>query len=540
MLARQRVRQVAAELGLAGGAQNRLVTAVSEIARNAFQYGESGRVEILLETHGDDGTPTTPTLWVRIHDRGPGISDLQNILGGTDRSKSGLGLGLRGAKRLVERFSVTSEPGSTRVDLGQTIPGRLHASQIRELIEELARAPEGDAFTEILQQNQELLSMQQALAQANQDLEDADHAKDRFLAMLGHELRNLLNALRSSLDVLRRSSDPRIRERMESLAVGQTDHLRRLVDDLLDASQIQRGQLDIRAVPLDLPVEVDGLLESWREEVARAGLRLRVDRPDRALWIRADPTRLTQILGNLFSNACKFTDAGGEIRLKMESIHVRGLGRRARVTVADTGCGLKEHELKTIFEPFTQAAEARQRMTGGLGLGLAIVAGLVESQGGRIWAESDGPGEGSLFIVELPAIDAPQEPVTLTHAAGPQPLRILLVDDHRASAESLGELLRLEGHAVEVAFDAAQALERYRSQAPDVVLCDIGLPGMDGYEVARTLRRSGDELRLLALSGFADPASKSKALESGFDAHLSKPVDVRALLDRLKNEPDER
>ncbi|MEO1084633.1 MAG: ATP-binding protein, partial [Acidobacteriota bacterium] len=180
VLARQRVRQVASKLGVPPGAQTRLATAVSEITRNAFQYGEGGRVEILLE--GGDA----PTLWVRIHDRGPGIPNLQDILDGHYRSKTGLGLGLLGAKRLVEHFSVQSAPGSTQVELGQSVPGVVDDGTVRRLVEALAREPAGDAFTEVLQQNQELLETQQALAQANHDLEEADRAKDHFLAMLGH------------------------------------------------------------------------------------------------------------------------------------------------------------------------------------------------------------------------------------------------------------------------------------------------------------------------------------------------------------------
>jgi signal transduction histidine kinase/ActR/RegA family two-component response regulator len=533
VLARQRVRQVAEILGLDASAQTRLTTAVSEIARNAFQYGTGGKVEIRIER---GNTPSV--LWVRVMDRGPGLNDLDSVLSGVYRSSTGLGLGIVGARRLVDRFAIESQPGFTRVELGQELPGEVDDGKLHQMLDELGRIPPGNAFTEVLQQNQELLQTQEELAQANQDLAAAGLAKDRFLAMLSHELRNLLNALRSSLEVLQRDPEPAIRQRMQNLAIGQTEHLRRLVEDLLDVSQIHRGHLEVRAVPLDMAQEVGGLLTTWREKVAGTGLRLRIERPVAPLWTRADPTRLAQIVGNLLSNACKFTDPGGEIRVSLE----RRNGK-VRLTVADTGCGMKAEALEKVFEPFTQTEEAQKRMTGGLGLGLSIVKGLVESHGGAMWAESDGPGLGSRFLVDLPATAPPAEGTAAFRVIEPEPadpLRILLVDDHEASVEGLAQLLRLEGHEVEVATDGPSALEQAPAFEPDIVLCDLGLPGMDGYEVARILRggpQPGD-FRLFAISGFADPGSKARALDAGFDDHLSKPINITELMRRLSAEEE--
>lgn len=531
VLARQRVRQVAALLGLASATQTRMATAVSEIARNAYQYGDAGRVDIAVnELEGDRSG--SAELCIRVSDRGKGIADLATVLDGQYRSRTGLGLGLRGARQLVDRFEIKSQPGETVVELGQTLPRTPRQQDLRSVIDEMAKQRPGDAFTEVLQQNQELLQTQEALARANAELANADQSKDHFMAMLGHELRNLLNALRSGLEVLTRDPAPALRERMQTLAIGQTEHLRRLVEDLLDASQIQRGQLEVRAVPLDLTIEVEAMLESWKGEVETAGLTLRLEHPDEPLWTQADPTRLAQVVSNLLSNACKFTDPGGEIL-----VTVAPAGDHARLVVADTGCGMKKDALERVFEPFAQTSEAKKRMTGGLGLGLAIVRGLVLSHGGAMWAESDGPGHGTRFIVDLPAVEHPGADTVLLPLPEPDDLRILLIDDHRASVEGLAELLRLEGHAVDVAFDGPSALQLFPEFKPDIVLCDLGLPEMDGFEVARRLRKTqgGADLRLLALSGFADPESKRQALEAGFNSHLSKPVNVVDLLRHLRD-----
>ncbi|MEM6792434.1 MAG: ATP-binding protein [Acidobacteriota bacterium] len=515
VLVRQRTRQIAGLLGLDAGTRSRAATAVSEIARVILEGGERGEIEFAVcpGAAADD-------LGIRAHGDGPDVTSFDESL--------------RDVRELADAAEIhRASSGAPRVEMRWRLGHTVTRQALDELRDRLHQEPPGSAFTEVQQQHQELLHAQKALAHARRELASADRSKDRFMAMLGHELRNLLNALHSGLEVLKRDPPPALQARMQNLAIGQTEHLRRLIDDLLDASQIQRGQLEVRALALDLTREVEALLESWHGEVSRAGLRLRIERPAEILWARADPTRLAQIVGNLLSNACKFTDPGGEIVVRIEES-----GDRVRLTVADTGCGMEPDALEKVFEPFAQTSEAKKRMTGGLGLGLAIVRGLVESHGGAMRAESDGPGHGTRFLVELPRVEEPQEETMLIPVAEPEGLKILLVDDHRASVEGLAELLRLEGHEVEVALDGPQALEIHARMTPDIMLCDLGLPGMDGYEVARLLRSSedGEALRLLALSGFADPEAKNRAIEAGFDAHLSKPVNVVELIQRLHAE----
>lgn len=550
VLARQRARQIAALAGLDARRQTHMATAVSEIARNAHQYAMGGTLEFLIESM------PRPMLLARVRDRGPGIADLPDVLAGRYRSSQGMGLGIVGAKRLMERFEIETRPeGGTAVVLGLRLPGSADGFNppcLDELASSLARQPPETPFAEVLQQNQELLRVQgemlmqqQVLAALNRRLEEADAAKDSFLAMLGHELRNLLGALRNAIAVLERRPDERVRSEMERIAHDQIGHLARLVDDLLDASRIAKGKLGLNPKRLDLVAETAYLLEGCRSEVEEAGLRLAVDLEPRPVWVELDPTRLAQVLGNLLTNARKFTDPGGEIRVRL---WVDQEAETVRLEVRDNGCGLRAESLESIFAPFVQEEEARGRMTGGLGLGLPIVKALVEAQGGQLTAASEGLGLGSTFTITLPLAEPPTSaasaPSSDTEAATvevaePTHRRILIVDDHHEAAMALAELLRLDGHNVTVAGDGPSALEAVAAMSPEVVFCDLGLPGMDGFEVARTLRDQpgGDALALYAVSGFGDASAKRRAHEAGFDSHLLKPVNLEQLQELLTTVP---
>lgn len=530
VLVRQRTRQLAEQLGIDGNRRTRLATAVSEISRNAFQYAGSSEVEFLVER-----APVAKML-VRIEDSGPGIAHLETIMDGEYNSDTGLGLGLAGARRLVDYFDIdTDESKGTSVVLGLDVPRRIIEDQeLLERIEVLTRTSPGNPFGEVLQQNQELLRAQNALALVNQELEEAQKAKDRFLAMLAHELRNLLNALRSAMEVLRRDPGPEVGERMQQIADLQVDHLGRLIDDLLDASRIVRGTLHLDLRPIDLAAEVGSIVAAWKEQITENEIDLQIEVPAAPVWVSADPTRMAQIIGNLVSNASKFTDSGGSIRVRVEND-----GQLAWIHVTDDGCGLEEDVLERIFEPFAQTAEARKRMTGGLGLGLAIVKGLTEAHGGAIEASSGGTGEGLAVHLRLPLVEAPisayPEDSAPAKMKESRRLRLLLVDDHEPTISGLSELLRLDGHQVHVASDGATALRKAESCKPELVLCDLGLPEMDGIEVARRLREQNPSARLIAVTGFVDDATRDEALEAGFESVLPKPLDF----DRLNELIDE-
>ncbi len=526
VLVRQRTRQLTQQLGVDRNRQTRLATAVSEITRNAYQYAGEGKVEFLVER-----APAAKML-VRIRDSGPGVAQLEAIMEGRYRSTTGLGMGLAGARRLVDYFEIdTKDEQGTSVVLGVDLPEIIADDQeLLDLVDLLTRTSPGNPFGEVLQQNQELLRTQNELSEANRELEAAQSAKDRFLAMLAHELRNLLNALRSSMAVLRRRPDEATRERMENVADLQVKHLERLIDDLLDASRILRGTLELQRQPIDVAAEIKSTAAAWREQLEQRGLTFSTEVPEAPTWVSADPTRLAQIIGNLISNAGKFTDAGDAVAIKVETA-----GENALIQVIDNGCGMEPENLSKAFEPFSQSAEARRRMTGGLGLGLAIVKALVEAHGGELQATSEGTGKGLAVSLQLPLGEPPPaEDGSPAEASGQAASRrILLVDDHAPSIISLSELLRLDGHVVEVANDGPQALEVAAVFQPEVILCDLGLPDMDGNEVARQLAKWPGSMRLVAVSGFVDQQSRQEALEAGFERVLAKPVDFDLLTEIL-------
>lgn len=369
-------------------------------------------------------------------------------------------------------------------------------------------------------------------------LKEADRRKDEFLAMLAHELRNPLAPLRNALHVVRQRGPEQsavVRQAWE-LMDRQVDHLVRLVDDLLDVSRITRGRVELRKEKVDLAEAATRALESARPLIDARRHRLTYEGPPAPVRVEADPVRLAQVIGNLLNNAAKYTDEGGQITLT-----VGREGHEAVVRVRDTGAGLPPEMLPRVFDLFTQAESTLDRAQGGLGIGLTLVRSLVEMHGGSVQALSAGPGQGSEFVVRLPALAGEPE---ARAGAGPAaaapvaPRRVLVVDDNADSAESLALLLRLSGHQARTAYNGTSALAAARAFSPQVVLLDIGLPGMDGYEVARRLRAGagGEKMVLVAQTGYGQEDDHRRSRQAGFDAHLVKPVDpgvLEALLAQL-------
>jgi PAS domain S-box-containing protein len=365
----------------------------------------------------------------------------------------------------------------------------------------------------------------------------ADRRKDTFLAMLAHELRNPLAPLLTGVETLRRAgSDPAVLEPIRRSMDRQVRHLTRVVEDLLDVSRLTRGQLRLQPRRLDVAQLARDTAEDYRPSFVEAGHELRVEVPEVPVPANGDPTRLAQVLVNLLDNACKFTPAGGTVTV---TVAADPTARRCWLTVADTGAGIDAAVLAELFEPFSQADFGYDRPHGGLGLGLALIRGLARLHGGDADAASPGAGRGATFRVWLPLADEP--PALSRPGSNPPemivaPLRVLVIDDNRDVADSLRLFLELLGHEVVVAYSGPEGVDLARSARPAVVLCDLGLPGLDGFGVARALR--ADPLtataRLIAVSGWAAEDDRRRSQEAGFDAHLAKPADPDALLHLLR------
>jgi PAS domain S-box-containing protein len=379
--------------------------------------------------------------------------------------------------------------------------------------------------------------LEEELRQRAEALAEADRRKDEFLAMLAHELRNPLAAIWGALHLARVSETDELRRQTALDAVErQVRHQTRLVDDLLDVSRITRGKIVLRPERLDLARLLRESVQDHRRALEAASLHLALVLPEQSVWVNGDATRLAQVVSNLLQNAAKFTDPGGRVTVRLE------VEDQAVITVRDTGIGITPEMVSHLFEPLTQADRTLDRSRGGLGLGLALVKGLVELHGGEVGARSDGPGCGATFTVELPWASDPAAPpaaTTPSRAAAPNGAafgrRILVVEDNHDVAEALCGLLQLYGHQVEVASCGRDGVAAARRLRPEVVLCDIGLPGMDGYAVARALRRdpSTAGARLIAVSGYGMDEDRKRSEEAGFELHLTKPVrpaDLQRLL----------
>jgi PAS domain S-box-containing protein len=382
-----------------------------------------------------------------------------------------------------------------------------------------------------------------ALKQAEQALRDADRRKDEFLATLAHELRNPLAPIRNCLRVLRlagaHSAGPAI-ERAHDVMERQVAHMVRLVDDLLELSRISRGTIELKKERVELTTVINHALETSKPLIEAAGHRLSVSLPSEPIRVDGDAVRLSQVFANLFNNAAKYTEQGGSI-----AVTAKLDGGDAVVAVRDTGIGISRDMLARVFEMFAQVPNALRRSQDGLGIGLNLVRTLVAMHGGTVTAHSDGIGQGSEFVVRLPVANDDDATLGSTRGDGDvssiAPMhRILVVDDNRDAADSLAMLLRFSGADVHVAYDGASALEAVRMCRPSVVFLDLGMPGLDGYEVARRVRQNPQnaKIMLIALTGWGQESNRRSSEEAGFNHHLVKPVDfgsVQALLASADN-----
>ena len=382
-------------------------------------------------------------------------------------------------------------------------------------------------------------SQAQTLAINNEELREADRRKNEFLAMLSHELRNPLAPIRSGLYILNRAAPGSEQARRAQAVVDrQVGHMTRIVDDLLDVTRISRGKLQLRRESLDFVDVVRRAIDDHRALFAANNLELQASIPDEPIRINGDRTRVAQVVGNLLQNAAKFTPAGGTVTVIVEADDE---GRQAVVRVRDTGPGITAEMLPQIFEPFTQADTTLDRSKGGLGLGLSLVKGIMEMHGGTTSVVSEGPGRGAEFVVGFPRETS--RPAATRPARGARQRialrRVLIIEDNVDAAESLREVLELDGHTVDLAFSGAKGIEKAKGFLPEVVLCDIGLPGMDGYAVARAIRADPalQAICLVALTGYAGPDDIERSRAAGFDHHLPKPPGIETLDEILASLP---
>jgi PAS domain S-box-containing protein len=374
-------------------------------------------------------------------------------------------------------------------------------------------------------------SAEAELKKLNAQLSAADRRKDEFLATLSHELRNPLAPMRSALDVLKLKFGQGTDNRLLQAFDRQLRHLTRLVDDLMEVSRITQGRMQLQRAPVELSALVHGAAHDLAATMAAARHTLRVFAAEPPVIVDGDATRLAQVVINLLTNAAKYTPDGGLIEL-----HLVCLDGVAEIRVRDNGIGLPASALATVFDMFSQLEPALERSKGGLGIGLALVRGIVELHGGSVHADSPGPGLGSTFTIRLPlaagCVHAPSaEPPS--EAAAPAQLRVLVVDDNEDAAETLAMTLELHGCDVKTASTATRALEMLHDFAPAVALLDIGLPDMNGYELARRVRQlpagAGADIKLIATTGWGQQKDRERAFAAGFDHHLTKPIDFELL-----------
>ncbi len=443
---------------------------------------------------------------------------------------------LRSLNRALERANA---------DLAET-NAALEAEKSREL--ELLNQDLKRANGELEAANRALQAEVTERVRIERRLKRADRHKDEFIAMLAHELRNPLAPIRNAIEIMRSKPqpDPQLAWTREVIE-RQLGSLTRLVDDLLDVSRITRGKINLSREPLELGTIIGRAVETAQPLLSEKRQQFDLDVPDDSVTVVGDLTRLTQIVGNILANAAKFTDCEGRIVLS-----ARVAGPLVEIRVRDTGIGIPADQLPRIFELFTQVERDNDCAPGGLGIGLALVRKLVELHGGAVTAHSDGPGLGSEFVVRLPRHDSSHAVSHTASEPGAKPQsgngascvaairrRILVVDDNRDALDSLTALMELAGHIVRGAPDGELAVALAASFRPDVVLLDLGLPKLDGYEVARRIRAEpwGTGMVLIALTGWGQDDDRRRTHESGFDSHMVKPLDVDALTEFLVHLP---
>jgi signal transduction histidine kinase len=455
------------------------------------------------------------------------------------RSKVSVLVELHLQRRELQKLNTSLAQANARLELANTNLQEEKTRELERLNSHLKRAN-----SELEQTNRVLQSEVSERARAEAALKEADRHKDEFLAVLAHELRNPLAPIRNAVEIMRRSSltDPQL-VWSRDVVERQVKHLTRLVDDLLDVSRITRGNINLSREPVSVATIIARAIETIQPLIAEQQHELTVDVADEVLEVEGDLTRLTQVLGNLLNNAAKYTDPGGSIALS-----ARREGTDVEIRVRDNGIGIPPELLPRLFQLFTQVDAAAHRAQGGLGIGLALVRQLVQMHGGSVTAYSEGPERGSEFLIRLPLrtlrtrqILKPGTAPAIAGANGSSKPghRILLADDNQDALESLATLLQCDGHEVHTAGDGAQALEVAEQCRPNVVLLDIGMPKLDGYEVARRIRALpwGKAAVLIALTGWGQDEDRRRSREVGFDSHLVKPLDPEALSNMLSRLP---
>ncbi|MFY0579696.1 response regulator [Cystobacter fuscus] len=471
------------------------------------------------------------------------------------RTKVGVFLELHRKKEEVRRQEALLRQAESRAHAQQLAEARAHyeRSLLQQEVERErkvseAREQRAQELAKLVQEKEQAQAELSAVAREREQLilalREADRRKDEFLAMLAHELRNPLAPVRHALEVFQlRAPQDEILQRAFASADRQVSHMTRLVDDLLDVSRITRGKVEIRPRLVTFKEIVDGAIQACDPFIQQRHHSLSVSLPEEPLILNVDPTRMTQVVANLLHNAAKYTPSGGRIELTARRDHGELV-----LSVRDNGVGLRPEMLQRVFDLFVQVDPGSDRAQGGLGLGLTLVRSLVEMHGGRVSAHSQGLSQGSEFVVHLPLPAEATAPLAIPNmlksaaslGSALRPLNILLVEDNPDIRETLRDLLELHGHHVAEASDGRAAVELVLSQRPQVALVDIGLPELDGYQVAELVRASagGADTRLVALTGYGHPEDRKRALAAGFDAHLVKPVsseDLSQVLKRLCN-----
>jgi signal transduction histidine kinase len=474
----------------------------------------------------------------------------------------------------VDYVSIPVVPEILRSKVAVLVELHLKRRELQELNRNLAQANErlAQANTTLqAEKTRELQTLNRVLQRANQELEaanrslqtevtertraelalkEADRHKDEFLAMLAHELRNPLAPIHNAVALMRRTplTDPQLMWSRDVIG-RQLSHLTRLVDDLLDVSRITRGKINLTKEVIEIAPLVARTVETVQPLFEERGHTLRVEMPDGALCVLGDPTRLMQAIGNVLGNAAKYTERGGQVTLCAAQT-----GAEVEIRIRDNGIGIPPDLMPMIFNLFTQLDRSSGPAQSGLGIGLALVQRLVEMHGGSVTAHSDGPGRGSQFVIRLPlrlgdriatddqqlnTLSAPEQSMMNAEGTTPTQRRILVADDNNDALESLATLLQLSGHEVYTAANGAVALESAEQHRPEVALLDIGMPKLDGYEVARRIRAQpwGARITLVALTGWGQDSDRRRSQEAGFDSHLVKPLDLDKLTDLLATLP---
>lgn len=402
-------------------------------------------------------------------------------------------------------------------------------------------------FSKVMRDLTDRQRAQDEMAELASKLSESDRRKDEFLAVLAHELRNPLAPIKHAIELMGMNRLDSENEELRQVMDRQSDQMVHLIDDLLDISRISRGKIDLRKSTVDLHSIVLSSVESCRARISTNGQRIDVASEPGAVFVHGDPGRLTQIVSNLLTNACKYSGEGAHIRLIVEASEING-SKWAVIRVADNGIGIAEDKLEAIFDMFEQVDDSLERGQAGLGIGLTLVRTLVELHGGKVTAKSEGVGKGSEFVVQIPQSESKAlPPAELSDSPVPstRPFRILVVEDQRALRVILTQLLTKLGHQVEVAESGTDALDALNGFSPEIIFSDISMPGMTGYELVRRLRARKDmkDVVIIAMTGYGQTDDRIRAIESGFDDHLVKPVDIRVLkrtLASIQNSRDKR